>query len=122
MSTTRTSTWKEITSSRPDTPVRREAYERGSQEVVAEIVAHNLAELRKMRAVTQVELARQLGIAQPSLSGIERRAGVQLSTLRDYVEGLGGRLEISAIFDDVRVPLSLLLEADEGPASEVAAG
>lgn len=104
----KTQSWKEITSSRPDTPARRAAYEQGRKEVVAEIVAHNLAELRKMRSVTQVELARMLGIAQPSLSALEHRCDVQLSTLRDYIESLGGHLEVSAIFDDVRVPVALL--------------
>jgi len=102
-----TKTWKEITTSRPDTPERRAAYEEGRKEALGEIVAHNLAELRKMRSITQVELARQLGVAQPSLSGLENRSDVQLSTLRDYIEGLGGHLEVSAVFDDIKVPVSL---------------
>lgn len=110
-----TKTWKEITASRPDTPERRAAYEQGRTEALGEIVAHNLAELRKMRSVTQVELARHLGVAQPSLSGLERRTDVQLSTLRDYIEGLGGYLEVSAIFDDITVPVSL----PPGPAAAV---
>ncbi len=80
--------WKEITASRPDTTARQAAYEAGRREAVAEIVAYNLAALRKLRSVTQVELARQLGIAQPSLSGLEHRSDVQLSTLRDYIEAL----------------------------------
>lgn len=102
-----TKTWKEITASRPDTPERRAAYEAARREALGEIVEHNLGELRKMRVVTQVELARRLGMTQPSLSGIERRSDVQLSTLRDYVEGLGGRLELTAVFDDVSVAVTL---------------
>lgn len=107
-------TWQEITTSRPDTAERRAAYEQGRQEAVAEIVAYNLSELRKLRSITQVELARHLGVAQPTLSGLERRSDVQLSTLRDYIEGLGGHLEVSAIFDDIRVPVDLLLREEEG--------
>lgn len=102
-----TETWKEITASRPDTPERRAAYEHGCTEALGEIVAHNLAELRKMRSVTQLELARHLGVAQPSLSGLEGRSDVQLSTLRDYIEALGGHLEVNAIFDDIKVAVSL---------------
>lgn len=113
-------TWKEITTSRPTTAERRAAYKQSRQEAVAEIVAYNLAELRKLRSITQVELARHLGVAQPTLSGLERRSDVQLSTLRDYIEGLGGHLEVSAIFDDIRVPVDLLLreeEDDEDPGT-----
>ncbi len=112
-----TKSWKEITTSRPDTAERRAAYEDGRREAVADIVACNLAELRKLRSVTQVELARQLGVAQPSLSGLERRADVQLSTLRDYIEGLGGQLEISAVFDDIKVPVALLFDHEEEPST-----
>lgn len=103
-----TKTWKEIKTSRPDTPARRDAYEKGRQEAVASIVAHSLAELRKMRSVTQAELAHAIGVAQPSLSEQERRGDWRLSTLRQYVEGLGGRLEVSAVFDDISMPVSLL--------------
>lgn len=56
-----TKAWKEITTSRPDTPERWAAYEESRKEALGEIVAHSLAELRKMRSVTQVELARHLG-------------------------------------------------------------
>ena len=102
-----TKSWKDITAGRADTPARRAAYEDGRKEAVAEIVAYNLGELRKLRSVTQVEIARLLRVAQPSVSGLERRSDVQISTLREYIEALGGRLEISAIFDDITVPLDL---------------
>jgi DNA-binding XRE family transcriptional regulator len=104
-----TKTWKEITSRRPDTAERRAAYEESRKEALAEIVAHSLAELRRARHITQMELAHQLNITQPSLSGLERRGDFQLSTLRDYIEGLGGRLEISAVFDDVTIPVDVVL-------------
>jgi transcriptional regulator with XRE-family HTH domain len=102
-----TKPWKEITASRPDTPERRAAYLEGRAEAVNELVAHNLGELRKLRAVTQVELARLLGITQPTLSQTERRNDVQLSTLRDFIHALGGHLELTAVFDDLRFPLHL---------------
>lgn len=62
--------------------------------------AVNLAELRAAREVTQVQLAAKLRVNQSSVSGIERRGDAYLSTLEDYVAGLGGRLKISAVFPE----------------------
>lgn len=64
-----------------------------------------LADLRQSRNVTQVQLAERLGIAQGNVSRMESRSDVYLSTLRSYVEALGGHLEIAAVFDDGRLPL-----------------
>ncbi len=88
-------------------PERRANVERHRQEAVAEIVAYKLAEVRKLRSITQTELARTLGVAQPSISNLEHTQDSLLSTLRSYVEALGGRLEITAVFDDDRVPLDV---------------
>lgn len=62
-----------------------------------------LAELRQSRRVTQVQLADTLGISQGNVSRLEARSDVYLSTLRAYVEALGGHLEIAAVFADERV-------------------
>lgn len=72
-----------------------------------------LAELRKSRGVTQAEMAERLGVTQPNVSKIEAAvvaeagsgksaalATMQLSTLAHYVEALGGRLEVRALFPD----------------------
>jgi hypothetical protein len=67
--------------------------------------ALDLAELRKHRGITQVQLADKLSIAQGNVSQIEHRRELYLSTLRDYVEALGGRLELAAVFDDERIPV-----------------
>ena len=103
----KTKPWGEVKALLPDTVESRATYERERKEALAEIVSYTLGELRKLRAVTQAELAHRLGVTQPSLSGVERRTDVQLSTLRDYVEGLGGHLEVTAVFDDVSVPVDL---------------
>lgn len=88
-------------------PARRANVERHRQEAVAEIVAYKLAELRKLRSITQTELARTLGVAQPSISNVEHGGDALISTLRSYVEALGGRLEVAAVFDGDRVPLDV---------------
>lgn len=59
-----------------------------------------LDELRKARQMTQVKLAEELGVNQSEVSKIEHRTDIYLSTLAEYVEALGGRLEIRAVFPD----------------------
>lgn len=66
-----------------------------------------LTELRQSRSITQVQLADVLGISQGNVSRLEARSDVYLSTLRSYVEALGGHLEIAAVFPDDRVPVTV---------------
>jgi DNA-binding XRE family transcriptional regulator len=66
-----------------------------------------LAQLRQSRHITQVQLADTLGISQGNVSRLEARGDAYLSTLRSYVEALGGHLEIAAVFGDERVPVEL---------------
>ena len=65
-----------------------------------------LEELRRARQMTQVELAQTLGVNQGEVSKIEHRTDVYLSTLASYVEALGGRLEIRAVFPDREMRIS----------------
>jgi len=64
-----------------------------------------LQELRLAVGVTQVELARRSGVPQAEVSKAERRSGHRVTTLRRYVEQLGGSLEIWARFGSKRVLL-----------------
>jgi DNA-binding XRE family transcriptional regulator len=64
-----------------------------------------LAEAREQRNVTQKDIAEILGVTQANVSRIEREEDVYLSTLRKYVEALGGRLEVTAVFPDKTVSL-----------------
>ena len=59
------------------------------------------------RQMTQVQLAETLGISQGNVSRLETRSDVYLSTLRSYVEALGGHLEIAAVFGDERVAVAV---------------
>ena len=70
--------------------------------------AYLLAEIRKRHHVTQMEMARRLGVGQPRISQIERGQldRAELSTLRAYVEALGGQLEISATFGEERLRIA----------------
>lgn len=71
-----------------------------------------LAEVRKARDLTQAQLARALETTQPGVSAIERRTDLYLSTLRSYIEALGGHLELTAVFPDGAVPIRALEELD----------
>lgn len=59
-----------------------------------------LAELRRARALTQDQLASDLRVGQASIAKLERRTDMYLSTLRRFVEAMGGELEIVARFPD----------------------
>jgi DNA-binding transcriptional regulator YiaG len=65
-----------------------------------------LRELRKARKLTQVSVARELGISQDAVSRLEQRSDVLLSTLRRTVEAMGGTLSLIARFPD-RPPVEL---------------
>lgn len=64
-----------------------------------------LQELRELRALSQVVLASKLGVRQPTLSKMERREDVNMSTLRRYVQALGGELHVTARFPDGAVEI-----------------
>ncbi len=86
---------------------------RVSPEARAEIAAHKaamedalrLAEIRELRGLTQAQLAEALEVTQRRVSSIEHQTDLYLSTLRDYVEMLGGELEVVAVFPEQRVPI-----------------
>jgi DNA-binding Xre family transcriptional regulator len=64
-----------------------------------------LNELRAARKISQMQLAASLGIKQPTVAKLERRADMYVSTLRNVVRAMGGDLEIIAHFPegDVRI-------------------
>lgn len=65
-----------------------------------------LRDLRKARELTQVQLAETLGQKQGSIAKLEKRSDLLLSTLRRYVEAMGGTLDLVVAFPD-RPPVRL---------------
>ena len=53
------------------------------------IYAMNLAMIRKAAQMTQVEVARKLGVGQGAVSRLENRGDMLLSTLYDYLTATG---------------------------------
>jgi len=62
--------------------------------VTIKLAAMRLSEIRKQLGVTQEELAGRLGMKQASLSKLERRPDVRLSTLKRVASALGGSMEV----------------------------
>ena len=60
----------------------------------------DLGAIRRTRAVSQSAVAVALDVSQPNVSRIEQGDDLRLSTLGRYIAALGGRLEITAVFDD----------------------
>ena len=85
-------------------PARRRKIEDRTTELIAEEMT--LRELRKARQLTQVSVARELGISQDGVSRLEQRSDLLLSTLRRTVEAMGGSLSLIARFPD-RPPVEL---------------
>ncbi|WP_326562273.1 XRE family transcriptional regulator [Micromonospora sp. NBC_01796] len=84
-------------------PIRTDAERAaGQQRLDDEIHAYRLAEVRRNRALTQREVAEVMGVSGPRVSDVERGKldTVSVSVLRAYVEALGGRLRVTAEFDD----------------------
>jgi predicted transcriptional regulator len=67
-----------------------------------------LQQLRNARQMTQTRLAEVLEMDQGNISKLEQRTDMYLSTLRSYVEAMGGALEIRAVFPDGVVKIDLL--------------
>ena len=76
------------------------------QKTLDEIRLH---ELRQAEAVSQAEIAGRLEVTQGAISKLENAEDVRVSTLRQYLEALGARLELVAVFEDDnrRVPVHL---------------
>jgi hypothetical protein len=79
-------------------PERRARVEARTSELIAE--EKSLRDLRQARQLTQQHMAKKLGVRQHSISRLEQRSDMLLSTLRDYVGKMGGELVLTARFPD----------------------
>jgi transcriptional regulator with XRE-family HTH domain len=91
-------------------PERQERIRKRTEEMLAELP---LQELRQARALSQQELAEVLGLNQATISKLERRTDMYLSSLRRFVEAMGGELEISAKFPEGKVLIQLFEDLEE---------
>jgi DNA-binding XRE family transcriptional regulator len=83
---------------------RRKRIEGRAAELIAEEMS--LRDLRRAHRKTQEAIAKSLGISQDGISRLETRSDMLISTMRKFVEAMGGRLSLIAKFPD-RPPVTL---------------
>lgn len=81
-----------------------------------------LYQLREARKLTQVNLAHVLGVNQGSVSKMEKRTDMYVSTLRSFIQAMGGQLQIKAIFPEGEVEIDQFekvagAESEDGAAA-----
>ena len=80
-----------------------------SDRLVREHLKHMpLHELSNARRLTQQQLAQTLDMTQAAVSQLEKRTDMYLSTLRNFIEAMGGQLEMYAVFPDGKVELKVV--------------
>ncbi|MDQ6601206.1 MAG: helix-turn-helix transcriptional regulator [Chloroflexota bacterium] len=88
---------------RPWSEIRRRGTPEEEAEIAAEVRAilreNALMQLRRRHEISQEELAAALGISQARVSSIERADEPQLTTIRRYIEAMGGELIVQAKID-----------------------
>jgi DNA-binding XRE family transcriptional regulator len=75
------------------------------QYVKSVVEAVSLNQLREARSLTQANLASILGINQGSVSKMEKRTDMYISTLRSFIQAMGGQLQIRAVFPEGEVQI-----------------
>lgn len=78
----------------------------------------DLAELRNAMRLSQEEIASALKIGQASVAKMEKRTDMYVSTLRRYIEAMGGELDIVARFPDHSIMINTFSEIREETAAE----
>jgi predicted DNA-binding protein (UPF0251 family) len=79
-------------------PARRTKIKDRAAVLIAEELG--LQELRQSKNVTQEEVARRVGGKQVYVSRLEKRSDMKVSTLREYVKAIGGRLDLVVTFPE----------------------
>lgn len=89
---------------------RRDKIDAMTNEMLAEMPMHAL---RDALHFTQMQLADELGVKQASISKMERRPDHLVSTLRRFIEAMGGELELRAHFPTGSISITDLGEPDD---------
>lgn len=80
-------------------------------------IGRRLSELRRLGGLTQIQMAKRLGMTRNAVSGVENRDDLNISTLRRYVEALGASLHVDARFDRNSSLVSTLRDVFDGEFS-----
>ena len=97
--------WTQIKNGTMSEAARRRAH----QLAVRDLARMELADLREALQVSQAELADRLKVTQAAISRLERRPNLLLESLANYIQALGGKLELHAVLPNRTVKLTHLL-------------
>jgi DNA-binding XRE family transcriptional regulator len=92
--------WKDIRTDQVDQAGGEQAVEAGKQELLATVIGHRLAEVRRARGLTQQQVADRMGVTKGRVSQIEQGKISGQDVLARYATALGGRLHQAIYFDD----------------------
>ncbi|MFC7549152.1 helix-turn-helix domain-containing protein [Plantactinospora sp. GCM10030261] len=92
--------WKDIRAAQVERAGGEQAVEAGKQELLASVVGHRLAEVRRARGLTQQQVADRMGVTKGRVSQIEQGKISGQDVLARYAAALGGRLHQAIYFDD----------------------
>ena len=89
-------------------PVDREEVEKHKRRMLAEVRAYRLRELREQAGLTQAQLAERIGVGQRQVSKIENGDldNAKISTIRSYLQAVGGEMSIEYVLGDERVQVA----------------
>jgi DNA-binding XRE family transcriptional regulator len=92
--------WSDIRAAHVDRAGGEQAVEIGKQELLATVVGHRLAEVRRVRGLTQQQVAERMKVTKGRVSQIEQGKISGQEVLSRYAAALGGRLHQAIYFDD----------------------
>ena len=107
--------WRDIR--RTHSPEVEERIRRSVEEAV---IVMRLYQLREARNLTQVNLANVLEVNQGAVSRLEKRTDMYVSTLSSYIQAMGGRLQVKAIFPEGEVEIEQFETLAEPQPEELA--
>lgn len=98
--------WRDI----KNQTMTKEQQARAHALAMRDLAEMELRDLREALQMTQVALAKRLKTTQAAVSRLEKRPHMFVKTLGDYVEALGGKIEVHAVLPDRTVSLTHFLQ------------
>src|ERR1700730_7301063 len=92
--------WSDVRADHVERAGGEEAVAQGKEELLAEVIGHRLAEVRRARGLTQQQVAERMGITKGRVSQIEQGKISGQDVLARFAAALGGRLHQAIYFDD----------------------
>ena len=92
--------WSDVRAEFVEEAGGEEVLARGKEELLAQVIGHRLAELRRARGLTQQQIAERMGVSKGRVSQIEQGKVSGQEVIARFATALGGRLHQAIYFDD----------------------